>query len=478
MRPSRRQFVRRAAATVAFAGLSRYLGAQGPGAVAKPYLNETEGYGPLVSDPTQILDLPEGFRYRILSRAGERMTDGFNLPGLPDGMAAFPAPNGRVILVRNHEIAAQSAPHVGPFGYQFELLADVDRRYIYDATTSGRPHCGGTTTVVYNVATGAVEQQFLSLIGTLRNCAGGPTPWNTWISCEESVERSGDINEKDHGYNFEVPATTSPGLVEPVPLTAMGRFYREAVAVDPNTGIVYQTEDRNDGLIYRFIPARPGALAGGGRLQALCARDRDTLDTRNFAETGASRLPVGERLAVRWIDVDEVEAPDDDLRARGAEHGAAMFARGEGMWYGGEEVYFACTSGGLSKRGQVFRYVPSSREGTPGEDADPGTLELFLEPNNSLLLESVDNLSIAPWGDLILCEDTLPPGPTVTRFGAVNYLRGVTPDGRIYTFACNRYPGASELAGACFSLDASTMFLNIQSAGLTLAITGPWQARA
>lgn len=262
---SRRRFVRQVAVSAAFLGLGRYADAQGPGPGGRggrgplqPYLNEADGYGPLVDDPARILDLPDGFSYQILSRAGERMTDGFYLPAQPDGMAVFSGPDGRVILVRNHELATGRPPHEGPFGYAFELLADVDARFLYDRTTEGRPHLSGATTLVYDPADRRTEAQFLKLAGTIRNCAGGQTPWNTWISCEEAVDTAGELNAQDHGYNFEVPASAGPGLIEPVPLKAMGRFNHEAVAVDPATGIVYQTEDRVDGLFYRFLPATSG----------------------------------------------------------------------------------------------------------------------------------------------------------------------------------------------------------------------------
>jgi len=473
---SRRQFVARAAITAGFTGLGRYLAAQGfgrGGGPPQPYLNEVEGYGPLVDDPKGFMDLPRGFTYTVISHTGQMMDDGLLLPGLPDGMAAFPGPNGRVIVVRNHELTPGD-PTVGPFGYLYELLPSISAASVYDMR-GGRPHLGGTTTFVYNPATGRIERQFLSLVGTLRNCAGGPTPWNTWISCEESIDRVDvDGAEKDHGYNFEVPASADSGLVPAVPLKAMGRFYHEAVAVHPPTGIVYQTEDRGNGLLYRFIPQVPGQLGAGGRLQVLAVRDQMTLDTRNWADTGKPRLPVRERLAVRWMDIDEVESPNDDLRRRGAEMGATIFARGEGMWYGQDEVYFACTNGGLSQRGQIFRYVPSPAEGTAGEEASPAYLELYLEPDNALLLESCDNVAIAPWGDLIICEDNAAPPPVAGPQAPANYLRGVTPDGKLYTLGRNRYPGTSELAGACFAPNTDTMFVNIYEPGLTLAITGPW----
>jgi secreted PhoX family phosphatase len=286
------------------------------------------------------------------------------------------------------------------------------------------------------------------------------------------------VSEKNHGYVFEVPASATPALAPPIPLTALGRFYHEAAAVDPRTGIVYQTEDRADSLIYRFIPATRGALAKGGRLQVLSVRDRRTLDTRNWAETGAARVNPGEWLAVRWLDIDEVEAPKDDLRFRGASKGAALFARGEGMWFGNGELFFGCTNGGLGQRGQIFKYVPSPAEGTPDEEKAPGRLQLYLEPNNAHVLESVDNVGIAPWGDLILCEDEAAPANVVVRYNGVsNFLRGVTPAGKVYTLGRNRYPGGSELSGACFAPDHPTMLVNIQGAGLTLAITGPWRDR-
>jgi secreted PhoX family phosphatase len=229
-------------------------------------------------------------------------------------------------------------------------------------------------------------------------------------------------------------------------------------------------------LIYRFIPSVRGNLRAG-RLQVLSIRDRKTLDTRNYAETGAPKVPVGHDMAVRWLDITEVDPDRDDLRSRGAAMGAAIFARGEGMWYGDGEVYFACTNGGLGMRGQIFRYTPSPAEGTPGENDQPGRLQLYLEPNNSHLLESADNVGIAPWGDLILCEDNAAPANVVARYGAYNFIRGVTPQGKIYTLARNRYPGGSELAGACFAPNHDTMFVAIQAAGLTLAITGPWRDR-
>lgn len=456
---SRRTFLKTAGAvSLGFAGLHRFVSSDLLAA------ETAEGYGPLLADPNKLVDLPSGFRYHAFSPVGEVMNDGFFVPGAHDGMAAFPGKGGRTILVRNHELSAKKiGDSGGPLGKNQEKLIDVPTDRFYDRG-KGRAYCaGGTTTVIYNTKKKQVEKQYLSLIGTLRNCAGGPTPWKTWVTCEETTVRAGDQTLVDHGYNFEVPAEAK-GLVNPVPLKAMGRFNHEAVAVDPKSGIVYQTEDSSEGLIYRFIPNKKKKLAEGGRLQALAARDGSRLDTRNWDDHVS--VPVDHRMPVRWVDIENVEAPHDDLRFQGWGKGAARFARGEGMWYGNGAIYFACTNGGKGKHGQVWKYVPSKHEGTKKEEQSPGRLELFAEPDDKALVDRADNLTVAPWGDVILCED---------GSGGDN-LVGITPKGKVYRLASNSY-STSEFAGATFSKDGSTMFVNIQSPGITLAITGPWRKR-
>lgn len=454
---NRRHFLKSASAvTIGFMGLHKLLGC----ASKTP---AHYGFGPLLPDPEKILDLPKGFSYRIISRPGQKMTDGFFVPELPDGMATFPGPNDLTIIVRNHEINFKALDRQGAFGKDNQLLEKLPKEMIYDLGANGYPCLGGTTTLVYDTKKQQLEREFLSLAGTLRNCAGGPTPWNSWITCEETTAKIGDYCSRDHGYTFEVPATAEPALSKPVPLKAMGRFNHEAVAAHPATSIVYQTEDAYDGLIYRFIPDQPGRLAGGGKLQALCVIDQPGLDTRNWDGRNVS---PNETLAVRWCDLENIDAPEDDLRKRGFADGCACFARGEGMWFGNDAVYFACTNGGKKKKGQIWKYTPSPLEGLPEEESQPGMLELFIEPNNGELVENADNLTVAPWGDLIVCED-----------GAEeNFIFGVTPAGGIYRFGKNAM-SYSEFAGATFSPDGSTLFVNIQKEGLTLAISGPWQNR-
>lgn len=447
-----------------FAGL-RMAFASGGSGLATPADPMAEGYGPLIPDPDKVFDLPRDFKYRVISRRGETMSDGLVVPGQPDGMAAFIGPAGTTLLVRNHELGPAHEGR-GPFGRTHELLGKVAKDRVYDYGKGRSPAIGGTTTLVYNTKEQRVEKQFLSLAGTFLNCAGGPTPWGSWLTCEEChLDPTGDI-EKDHGYVFEVPATAAMELALPTPLKAMGRFVHEAVAVDPATGIVYLTEDKEDGLLYRFIPNHRGVLKEGGTLQALVIRDRPGMITQN--RDGSPDIPVGSRLRVSWKTMTEVDTPRNDLRHRGFAIGAARFARGEGMWWGDQCFFFACTDGGRNQRGQIWRYTPSASEGGPAEEADPGVLELFVEPNDAAAVENADNITVAPWGDLFVCEDEAVAGDNMNR------MMGVTPKGRFYTFAKNAL-SSTELAGVCFSPDGSTMFVNLQGNGLTLAVTGPWK---
>ncbi len=411
-------------------------------------------------DPKGYLDLPEGFSYKVISKSGEKMSDGLLVPGRPDGMGTFLDETGKVVIIRNHENSATTLEY-SPFGLNNELLSEIDLNKLYDSGNGTIPGLGGTTTLIYDEDSGAVIEEYLSLGGTYRNCAGGVSPWGTWITCEEDVTKAdGEQILEDHGYVFEVPMSARE-MVEPVPIKAMGRFNHEAVAVDPDSGCVYLTEDRHDGLIYRFIPNEKENLLAGGLLQALAIRDKNSLDTRNWE---APIVPRNESMEVFWVDLDDVEAPEDDLRYRGFEAGAARFARGEGIWMGDGELFFACTNGGPENFGQVFKYKLSPKEGKESENEEPAMLELYAESNDKTVLHMCDNLTIAPWGDVILCEDN----------GELNHIRGIDKDGNIYTLACNK-SSKSELTGLVFSPSGKTLFVNVQENGDTVAITGPWE---
>ncbi len=421
----------------------------------------------LVEDLDGVLDLAPGLDYRVVSRYGDRMSDGLRVPGNHDGMAAFPGDDGRIILVSNHELDHTYRDY-SAFGEKYPIVPRAVKDKMYDKGGLRSPGLGGTTTTIWNPATGETERQHLSLAGTELNCAGGPTPWGSWLSCEECFEDAGKKSmkgytlrrDKNHGYVFEVPSSET-GLADPQPIKAMGRFEHEACAVHEATGIVYLTEDHEIGLFYRFIPNVPGNLHEGGKLQALAVVGEPSLPTHNWSTK--HEIPLRGPLATHWIDLEDVDPVENDLRLRGAKSGAATFARGEGLCVADDRFALTCTIGGPVRLGQVFTYKPSPYEGTKDEVSAPGELELIAEADVNSLLRNCDNLTMAPWGDLIVCEDT------ESNCGLI----GVRPDGFQYEIASNRYT-KSELAGVCFSPDGQTMFVNLQYPGMTLAITGSW----
>jgi secreted PhoX family phosphatase len=432
-----------------FASRAAFLGQDGGGSPSTDAID----YGPLFPARTNntgemLLALPKGFQYTVFGKTGARMTDGHATPRAHDGMAAFHVKN-QLRLVRNHEVntpVGKAGAAIGPNAYD--------------------PFAGGgTTTLVIDTNTRELVKDFVSLSGTLINCAGGRTPWNTWISCEETLlgpdrfkNDSGQDQggfAKHHGYCFEV-AAAADGPVDPIPLKAMGRFQHEAIAVDPKTGIVYLTEDRPRAGFYRFIPARPGKFAAGGRLQMLAVKGRPNLDTRTQQTAGA-------RLNVTWVDIpnpDPAEAERDDLAVykQGIAAGAATFARLEGCLYGNERIYFDSTSGGDKKLGQVWEYRPTGKE--------QGTLTLLFESGDPSILNMPDNLCLNRTGNVVICEDN----------GVSIHLRVMNQAGQLGTLARNIFEGFEnrEFAGVTFSPDYKTLFVNIQVPGLTFAIWGPW----
>jgi secreted PhoX family phosphatase len=460
---TRRTFLRH---TVITAGAAALQGLVARRALAEnPYarlqaLPGEGGYGPLYPTPSRntnetFLELPKGFSYTVLGKTGALMTDGNPTPRAHDGMAAF-AGDGVLRLVRNHEINNGK-------GSPGAAIGGAAPAYDYSAG-------GGTTTLVIDPATREIIRDFVSLNGSLHNCAGGPTPWGSWITCEETTlgtdiirdeERNREWGgfDKNHGYCFEVPAALDKPAA-PVPLKGMGRFIHEAIAVDPATGIVYETEDRNPAGFYRFIPDRPGDLAAGGRLQMLAIRDRPQHDTRTGQRMGAV-------LPVTWVDIDDPDPANASteplaVHYQGYQRGGAVFSRLEGCWYGNGSIFFTATSGGDETLGQVWAYHPAA-DGS-------GTLKLLFESPNEDLLKGPDNVTVSPAGGLVLCEDG----------GGVQLVRGLTPDGRIFDLARDivGIEHRGEFAGAAFSPDGQTLFLNMQRPGVTYAIWGPWREGA
>ena len=273
---NRRNFI--GATGAAFSGLL-LNGCTGRSAPLTSAPSSFADYGPLVPDPAGMLDLPRGFSYRLLSSLGNAMTDGCTVPDKADGMGCFSLGNDEIVLIRNHELVpADDAGGVLAKGF---------------GTRDGAIVPGGTTSIVLDATTLEVKREFRSLAGTIRNCSGGITPWGSWLTCEEAPtgpgQRFGEGLAENHGWVFEVPANAT-GLIDAVPLKAMGRFNHEAACVDPRTGIVYLSEDRDDSVLYRFVPTTPGRLGDGGLLHFL-----------DPASRSASHAPSPRRLDDRPV---------------------------------------------------------------------------------------------------------------------------------------------------------------------------------
>ncbi|MGD9739914.1 MAG: alkaline phosphatase PhoX [Bauldia sp.] len=391
-----------------------------------------------------VLALPESFDYWIISSTGDVLSDGVGrVPGAHDGMAAFRGPGGSTVLVRNHELGGS-----GPG----DIRAVVPSGTAYDATAFG-----GTTTIVLD-AEGQMVSHVGSLAGTSTNCAGGLTPWNSWLTCEETFE-DGDTGVR-HGYVFEVPID-GEGSIEP--FKDMGRFSHEAVCIDPATTIVYLTEDRGDSLLYRFRPNIYGDYRSGGVLEAL--KLRDFPDGVNTGEGFRDRL--FQPMPVEWVAIDVVDPDTEDngnsTRAQGQAKGAAVFSRGEGAWWGNGKAYIVATNGGDDGAGQVWAYNPTDDTLTLFVESIRDPNDPALADNEGFLVAAPDNVTVGPNGRLFLCED----GSGIEKVVAVNtdgsmfeVLRNVLSDG--------------EFTGACFSPDGNLMFVNIQDPGLTCVIRGSW----
>jgi len=420
-------------ALLPFFGLSNFISCFSKDA-KNPILNYN-----LSKDPNNIIDLHQALKYRVISQKDTLMSDGFKVPGLADGMGSFLVKD-KIVLVRNHEIVPRHGMQVGPFqnpDTQIKLLGENH----YDKNA-----IGGTTNIILDRASKQVQNEYLSLSGTMQNCAGGTTPWGTWLTCEENVNVK-KKNQPAHGYVFEVDPR-NPSINFPNPLKKMGRFNHEAVAFD-TFGNAYLTEDRSDGLLYKFKPKKSNSLDDG---ELFALRIKGIKDSRNWNQT---LVKSNEKYRAEWVKIEDYDPEDDTVRIEGIDKGATTFARPEGIIADDKSIYACCTSGGHLKKGQIWKINPTSSKDL--------SVELWYEVQDEVSLNMPDNIVIAPWGDLIVCEDN----------SDVNRLWGLTSKGKPYLIAQNSYTG-SEFAGACFSPVDNTMFVNIQGNGLTLLIEGNW----
>ncbi len=413
----------------------------------------TAGYGELLRDPAGRLMLPAGFRYEVLAEEGvTRLESGEPSPSDPDGAAVFPALQGSgSVMVSNHEIGSEE-PHPVP---HVEGL-------VYDPAARG-----GTTTIEVSPE-GTVVRQYVSLAGTDKNCAGGRTPWNTWLSCEETEK----VLDKPHGYVFEVDPYDLEANRDPRPIKALGRYPHEAVVVDPDTQVFYLTEDarRPNGGIYRWTPPQDALPLGkgslreladdAGSLQAIRVTTSDGQHVRDLSEAVA----IGTVYDVDWVDVPDRDAVDQSVRRQFRDDEVTRGRKLEGAWWGEGGAYivssFARAEDGeaTTHDGQVWFLDPAA-----------GTLTLYLQfaategdPDDP---DGPDNITVSPYGGVMIAEDG----------EGSPHLLGATPGGKVFYFAkTGSEVEGGEFCGPVFSEDGRTLFLNLQGPGLTFAVRGPF----
>ncbi|MFE2549547.1 alkaline phosphatase PhoX [Streptomyces sp. NPDC059355] len=424
------------------------------------------GYGPLLADPAGLLALPAGFSYRVITHSGVTTLDsGESTPSNHDGTAAFEGHRGVTLLVNNHELKGKRAGWAHP--------VPLTEGLVYD------PAAAGGCTVV-EVRRGGEVAEWVGVAGTSTNCAGGATPWDTWLTCEETEDLAGKNGmTKDHGYVFEVDPHDRRANREPKPVKAFGRYAHEAVVIDPRQGHAYLTEDASgpNGLLYRWTPPS-GFRHGRGKLRTLAADAGVLAAAKCFDSAGrfvddlSRATKIGTVYGVDWVPVPDRDARTVSVRKQFGEGAVTRARKLEGMWWADGGTYFVSSyareeSPGAAHDGQVWFYDPKRRTirltVVLGVNADPAKDGSFDGP---------DNITVSPYGGLVIAEDG----------SGLQHLFGATESGRTYPLARNELnmgtaqePEYSEFTGVCFSPDGRTLYANIQDPGIMLAITGPWR---
>ncbi|MCC0098840.1 PhoX family protein [Streptomyces flavotricini] len=473
---SRRDFTARTVIAGAGVALTGTVGAlaTAPGALAADDSTRRDehgrpcepGYGPLLADPAGLLALPAGFSYRVITHSGVTTLDsGESTPSNHDGTAAFEGHRGVTLLVNNHELKGKRANWAHP--------VPLTEGLVYD------PAAAGGCTVV-EVRRGGEVAEWVGVAGTSTNCAGGATPWDTWLTCEETEDLAGKNGmTKDHGYVFEVDPHDRRANRDPKPVKAFGRYAHEAVVIDPRQGHAYLTEDASgpNGLLYRWTPPS-GFRHGRGKLRTLAADAGVLAAAKCFDSAGrfvddlSRATKIGTVYGVDWVPVPDRDARTVSVRKQFGEGAVTRARKLEGMWWADGGTYFVSSyareeSPGAAHDGQVWFYDPKRRTirltVVLGVNADPAKDGSFDGP---------DNITVSPYGGLVIAEDG----------SGLQHLFGATESGRTYPLARNELnigtaqePEYSEFTGVCFSPDGRTLYANIQDPGIMLAITGPWR---
>jgi secreted PhoX family phosphatase len=344
-------------------------------------------YGPLGSPDARGIMLPTGFTSRVLAQSGQVVAGtSYTWHDAPDGGACFPTANGGWIYVSNSEVAQKQ---------------------------------GGVGALTFN--SGAIITDAKRVLsGTTRNCSGGPTPWGTWLSCEET----------NKGRVWEVDPT---GTALPLRRAKLGRFRHEAAAVDPVRKICYLTEDEPDGRFYRFRYQKPNKL---------------TLGTLEVATVNGGN--------VTWTAVPDPTAASGPTRLQVP--GSTVFDGAEGAWLGGSVVHF--TTKGDNR---VWAY-----------DGATQTISVIYDKSTSCnpVLGGVDNVTGTPFGDIYVAED-----------GDNMQLVLLTPDGSVSPFLQVTGQAGSEITGPAFNPAGNRLYFSSQRAGvngtgITYEVTGPFRTSA
>ncbi len=525
-----------AALATGFAGTIGALSSQSAlAAVGKQQVSAVSPYGPIspvndLATGLPLLQLPAGFSFKSFGWTGDLMADGRPTPSSHDGMAVVATRRvGRStehVLVRNHErgLAPSAATAVvAPANYATGMVNGIIT-IMYGTTpirigasgTVTNPTApdptpfvgvagGGTTNLVFRDA--AWSSSTTSIGGTLGNCAGGLTPWGSWLTCEETILDFSGIGGSKHGYIFE--SAPNPNASVATPIVGMGRFAHEAVAVDPSTGTVYETEDnRNLSAFFRYVPVDTlgavGSLQRGGVLQAARIKTivrQATPTTLAQANDVALLNPdIGDEYVLEWVNINDPDASPQVVAGQpggitlgfmsgpafeALGKGCARMSRGEGIWYANGKMLIVDTAAGLDSTGR-----PGRGEGALWElELSSMRLRALFVSGNQTAGNNPDNVTVSPRGGVVLCEDG---GGSTDVYGTGARLLGLNAASEAYIFCKNNsvftaaelaaagktvaagdYRGV-EFAGACFDPTGRILFVNIQTPGITLAITGPW----